>query len=431
MLTLWLMNAHAQDLSIPHEHYELANGLDVILVEDHSLPQVVVNLWYDVGSSNEVKGRTGFAHLFEHLMFMGTDRVPGSGFDMAMEAHGGWNNAWTSEDATDYYEVGPPNLLETLLWLEADRLESLGASMTQDKLDLQRDVVRNERRQSYENAPYGKLWLELPAAMYPEGHPYAHPVIGSHEDLIAAQVSDVTDFFSTWYVPNNASLVVAGDFDPEAIKPVIERMFGHIPAGELPETGDVPAVDTPQKARVEVTDKVQIPLGVLAWHSPAALKAGDAEMDLVASVLAGGRASRLYRRLVDSGLALEVDASQFSQDLGSLFLIDFKPTEGNHLDALQEAVFEELSALASEGPSDDELERAINGFEMDFLHKLESLHSRASALNRYNVAVGDPDWLAQDLARYRNATTEGVRAAAALLTAERASSLRVLPESAE
>ena len=230
---------------------------------------------------------------------------------------------------------------------------------------------------------------------------------------------------------NNASLVVAGDFDSESIKPVIERMFGHIPAGELPEMGDVAPVDAPQKASVEVTDKVQIPLGVLAWHSPAALKDGDAEMDLVASVLAGGRASRLYRRLVDSGLALEVDASQFSQDLGSLFLIDFKPTEGNSLDALQEAVFDELVTLATDGPTEEELERAINGFEMDFLYKLESLHSRASALNRYNVAVGDPNWLAQDLARYRDATTEGVRAAAALLTAERAASLRVLPQEAE
>ena len=415
-------------LSIPHEHYRLDNGLDVILLHDPSLPQVVVNLWVDVGSKNEVEGRTGFAHLFEHLMFMGTDRVPGSGFDDAMEAHGGWNNAWTSEDATDYYEVGPSNLLETLLWLEADRLASLGTDMTQQKLDLQRDVVRNERRQSYENAPYGKLWLELPEAMYAADHPYGHPVIGSHEDILAAGVPDVREFFSTWYVPNNASLVVAGDFDPGTVQGTIQRLFGHLQARDVPTMADVPPCDGPARKRVEVPDKVQVPLGVLAWHSPATLAEGDAELDLAASILAGGRASRLYRRLVDGGLALEVDASQLSQRLTSLFLIDFKPCDGVSLDTLEAAVFEELVALAHEGPTDAELERVRNQYEVRFLHQLESLHSRASALNRYNTLLGQPDFLEQDLARYRQATTEGVRYAASLLTAERACSLRVVPE---
>ncbi|MDP6933206.1 MAG: pitrilysin family protein, partial [Myxococcota bacterium] len=224
----------ARAIEIPHERYQLDNGMQVILHEDHSLPQVVVNLWYQVGSRDEEPGRSGFAHLFEHLMFMGTDRVPESQFDQTMEAHGGWNNAWTSEDATDYYDVGPANLLETLIWLEADRLDGLAKAMTQQKLDLQRDVVRNELRQSVEDSPYGEVWQVLPTTMFPSGHPYAHPVIGSHEDLEAATLEDVVSFFHTWYVPNNASLVIAGDFDPASARETVQRLFGHLEAGELP-----------------------------------------------------------------------------------------------------------------------------------------------------------------------------------------------------
>ncbi len=415
-------------LSISHEHFRLDNGLKVVLAPDRRLPQVVVNLWMDVGSKDEPPGRTGFAHLFEHLMFMGTDRVPGAGFDQAMEAHGGWNNAWTGEDATDYFEVGPSGLLETLLWLEADRLESLGHSMTQVKLDLQRDVVRNERRQSYENAPYGKLWLELPSAMFPSGHPYAHPVIGSHEDLIAAQVADVKDFFATWYVPNNASLAVAGDFELQDAREMIQRLFGDIPAGALPERSALPLVECPARRRVEITDAVQIPMGVLAWHTPPAMAPGDAELDIVAGILAGGRSSRLYRRLVDEGLALEVDANQYSQTLGSVFLIDFKPAEGVGLDSIEGLVLEELARLSSQGPTEAELQRERNQLELQFLQNLQSLNSRASTLNRYLVKVGTPDWLEQDLERYRKASAEGVRRAAERLRAEHVCSLRVLPE---
>ncbi|HNH46811.1 MAG TPA: pitrilysin family protein, partial [Myxococcota bacterium] len=227
MLLSLLLCAQAQE--IPFERYELPNGLQVILHEDHSLPQVVVDIWYQVGSKDEAKGRSGFAHLFEHLMFMGTNRLPGSGFDSTMEAYGGWNNAWTMEDATNYYDVGPANLLPLFLWLEADRMQDLAVAMTQEKVDLQREVVRNERRQSYEDEPYGAAWLEVPRLLYPEGHPYAHTVIGSHEDLQAASLQDVKDFFTAWYVPNNASLVVAGDFNPAEVKPLIERSFGHLP----------------------------------------------------------------------------------------------------------------------------------------------------------------------------------------------------------
>jgi len=432
MHLLFAMNASAQDLSIPHEQYQLDNGLNVVLVEDHSLPQVVINLWYGVGSKDEVAGRTGFAHLFEHLMFMGTTRLPDSGFDDLMEGHGGWNNAWTSEDATDYYEVGPSSLAELFLWMEADRMDGLASAMTQEKLDLQRDVVRNERRQSYENSPYGEVWLVMPEALYPESHPYAHTVIGSHEDLEAATLQDVVDFFDTWYVPNNASLVVAGDIDVDETKAVIDQLFGHLEMKELPDRAQVPTPVKPEKALIELTDdSVEVPLTMTIWHSPAALQAGDAELDVVSGILASGRSSRLYQRLVDSGIALEVDAWQYSQLLSSIYGVEAKPAEGHTVEEIEAIVYEELAKLAAEGPTEAELERVVNAYEMRFIRNLESLQARASALNRYHYLVGEPDYLAQDLDRYKRVDAEGVKAAAALLTRERAATFRVYPADGE
>lgn len=419
----------ASAIEIPHEQYELDNGLTVILHQDSSLPQVVINLWYGVGSKDEVAGRSGFAHLFEHLMFMGTTRLPGSGFDDLMESHGGWNNAWTSEDATDYYDVGPSNLLSTLLWMEADRMDGLASAMTQEKLDLQREVVRNERRQTSEDAPYGEVWLVMPEMMYPAGHPYAHSVIGSHEDLQAATLEDVVDFFDTWYVPDNASLVVAGDFDPAEVRPLIQGIFGSLPAAATPERPVFEAPQVPITALIELTDSVQIPMSVLLWHTPAAMDEGDAELDLVSSILAGGRSSRLYTRLVhEEGLALEVDAAQYSQQLSSLFIIEFKPSESGSLEGIEAIIAEEIARLAAEGPTEIELERARNQLEVGFLQGLESLQRRASRLNRYHALTGNPGYLQADLDRYRSATAEGVQAAAARLSPERMGLIRVHPE---
>ena len=426
---LILASMTATAIEIQHEQYELDNGLTVILHPDSSLPQVVVNLWYGVGSKDEVAGRSGFAHLFEHLMFMGTTRLPDSGFDDLMEAHGGWNNAWTSEDATDYYDVGPSNLLSTLLWMEADRMDGLASAMTQEKLDLQREVVRNERRQTSEDAPYGEVWLVMPEMMYPAGHPYAHTVIGSHEDLQAATLEDVVGFFDTWYVPGNASLVVAGDFDPAEVRPLIEGLFGSLPAAAAPERPVFEAPEVPVTTLVELTDSVQIPMSVLLWHTPAAMAAGDAELDLVSSILAGGRSSRLYTRLVhEEGLALEVDAAQYSQQLTSLFVIEFKPSETGSLEGIEAIIAEEIARLAAEGPTEIELTRARNQLEVGFLQGLESLQRRASRLNRYHAITGNPGYLQADLDRYRGATAAGVQAAAARLSPERMGLIRVHPE---
>jgi zinc protease len=419
--------AHA--LEIPHERYQLDNGLDVILHQDDALPQVVINLWYDVGSKEEVAGRSGFAHLFEHLMFMGTTRLPGSGFDDRMEAHGGWNNAWTSEDATDYYEVGPSNLTPTFLWMEADRMDGLDGAMTQEKLDLQRDVVRNERRQSGEDTPYGVAWLEMPTMLFPADHPYGHSVIGTHEDLQAATVGDVVGFFNQWYVPNNAGLVVAGNFDPDEIKPLIEQYFGGLERVDLPERTAPPQPDKPVKALVELTDQVQVDKTHMLWHTAPALTAGDAAMDVLSSLLTSGRSSRLYRKLlVDQALVQEVDAYQMSQQYGSVFLVEALPTDGHTVEEVEEAVAAELTLLATEGPTEDELLRVKNQLNVGFLQSLEALQSRASALNRYRVLTGDPDWVDEDLARYEAVSIDDVKAAAASLNTDRRGILRVRPE---
>ncbi len=425
---LLLLAGLASAAEIPFERYELPNGLQVVLVEDHSLPQVVVDMWYQVGSGNEAAGRSGFAHLFEHLMFMGTFRLPGSGIDQLMEANGGWNNAWTMEDATNYYDVGPPQLLPTLLWIEADRMQQLGQAMTQEKLDLQREVVKNERRQSYEDEPYAVGELEVPSLMYPKGHPYDHTVIGSHEDLTAASVDDVKQFFASWYVPNNASLVVAGDFDPAAVKLVIAGYFGVIPKQALPERPHPEAVVASQKARVTVEDDVDYPQINLYFHTPGSFQPGEAEIQLLGSLLGGGESSRLYRDLVIGGLAQDVSADQMPTKYGSLFVISATANDGVSVQQMETAIDAELRKVVATPASAPEMERLHNQFEYGFLDNLQSLQNRAVQLNQYWAYTGSPDYLVKDLARFRDATAEGLRdAAARWLTPEQAGIVVVNP----
>lgn len=429
LFPLWVEVAGATTPAIPYTRYELPNGLQVVLVEDHRLPQVVVDTWYKVGSKDESPGRSGFAHLFEHLMFMGTFRLPGSGFDQVMEAHGGWNNAWTMEDATNYYDVGPPNLLETFLWMEADRMQQLGQATNGEKLDLQREVVRNERRQSNEDRPYGMVEIELCTAMFPEGHPYAHSVIGSHEDLQAAAVADVQGFFATWYVPNNASLVVAGDFDSAAVKPLIEKYFGGLGRGTLPARSAPAPVTKPQKANVSITDQVDTPQLNLFWHSPAKYQPGDAEMELVADLLGGGESSRLYRVLVDSGLAQDFDVFQYGLEYGGIFGISVLPMEGVTLETLEKVVTAEVAALANTAPTAAEMERLASQRKVGQFYELEPLQNRAEALNRYWAYTGTPEWLALDVGRFASAKPESLSAnVAQYLKPELASRITVLPE---
>ncbi|MBX3212678.1 MAG: insulinase family protein [Labilithrix sp.] len=422
------------DVSIPFTRSTLPNGMTVILHENHDVPLVVVNVSYGVGSRFEPPGRTGFAHLFEHLMFMGTRRVPTKAFDAWMEGAGGWNNAWTSNDRTDYYDVGPPTSLELLLWMEADRLRDLGPLMTLEKLDAQREVVRNERRQTSENTPYGKVELRLPELLYPVGHPYHHPVIGSHADLEAATVDDVKAFFAKHYDPANASLVVAGDFDPARTKARVEQLFGAIPSRGAPVDPGAPGFSDTKSTltkvvRETIEDEVELEKLVMAWQSPKHFGPGDAELDLLSTALAAGKASRLYKALVyEQKLAQSVEAEQESAKLGSRFVVGVVARPNVPLDRIEAAVDKELEAMKKSPMSDAELERAKNLVETGFVTRLESVRERASLLNMYQAETKDPGYAQKDLQRYRAATKEGVRdVAAKVLDANARVILRVVP----
>jgi len=420
----------AQDsLSFPTETYQLDNGTTVTLHVDRSLPKVIINTWFAVGSKDESPGRTGFAHLFEHLMFMGTERVPGSQFDILMESSGGANNASTSNDRTNYFSWGPSSLLPTLLWLDADRLDALAANMTQDKLDKQRAVVRNERRQTSENVPYGTARLLMPGYLYPEDHPYHHTVIGSHEDLEAATVKDVVDFFHKFYVPSNASLVVAGDFDPAEVKPIIESTFGAVPVKPLPAHKTAEPVVMAEEARIVSTEKVKYPRLYLVWHSPAYYSTGDAEMDLVGSILTGGASTRLQKRLViDLGLAQDVAAYQASGELGSTFQIFATARDGVSLDVIKKEILNVLDELKREGPTKEEMARVKVQMEAGFRRRTESLQSRADAMNAYLHFFGVADGFQRDLDRWLKATPADVQGWAQRVFGEGRLDLRIRPD---
>ena len=428
------MSRDAAAVDLPYKRAVLSNGLTVIVHEDHALPTVAVNVLYRVGSRDEESKRTGFAHLFEHLMFMGTTRVPLKMFDAHMEAAGGSNNAWTSSDQTDYHEVGPPGSLALLLWLEADRLETLGREIDLPKLDLQRDVVRNERRQTSENTPYGKVELRLPELLYPEGHPYHHPVIGSHEDLEAARVDDVRAFFAKHYVPKNASLVVAGDVRADEVVKLADRYFSAIPGGEKPQrTGRMDPPRIGSVVRETLTDNVELAKIIVAYHSPAHFAEGDADMDIFASAIASGKASRLYKALVyDKPLAQSVVAVQESQDLSSIFRIEVIARPETSLDDLEKALDVVLDEALRKPPTPAEMSRAKNELEHAFVARLQSMPARASLMNQYEAAFGEPNAVEQDLARYRRATAAGVLGwAKKTLTKESRVIVRVIPKPKE
>ena len=421
-------SAPAQSLAV--EKFALKNGMTVILYPDHALPIASVNFWYRVGSKDEFPHRSGFAHLFEHLMFMGTERVPNGDFDRLMEAAGGSNNASTSADRTNYFSSGPASLLPTLLWLDADRLEDLARAMDQKKLDLQRDVVLNELRQSYENQPYGRAELAIQYLLYPAAHPYHFATIGTEDDLKAAQVNDVKDFFATFYTPSNASLVVAGDFDPKAIRPLVEALFGNLPRGAEVPRRPVPPATLDGVKRGVAFDKVQLPQITLAYHAPKGFGPGDAETDLLAALLADGKSSRLFKRLiVDEALAASVNASNNSQLLGSVFRIDVQTRPGADLDRVEKIVDEELARFLKDGPTAKELDERKATIEAGKLSALQRLETRADFLNEYEFFWGEPNSIQRDLDRYRHATRAAVLETARRVITQNARVIfRVLPE---
>jgi zinc protease len=438
LLTLLLTAATATAqtpvaLELPYSSFTLPNGLRVILHEDHSVPIVSVNIWYHVGSSNELPGRTGFAHLFEHLMFMGSGHVKPGEFDNWLEGVGGQNNGSTSEDQTKYWINVPSNALELALFLESDRMGYLLDSMTPATVDAQRDVVKNERRQSYENRPYGMAELTLTEMLFPEGHPYHWPVIGYMPDLTAASYEDVVAFFKKYYAPSNASLVVAGDIDPRNARTLVEKWFSDIKPADSPDPMTVPGVTLRGVQKKTMTDRVQLPRLYLAWLTPRLLAPGDAALDVVSSILSGGKNSRLYKRLVyDMQIAQSVEATQSSQALASFFVIEATPRPGHTVEELQKVIDEEIATLQREGPTEREVQRALNQIEASFFDRMERVGGfggKADQLNAYYTNTHDPDWFNEDLARYRSLAVSDIRAAAdAFLPATRRVELTVVPE---
>jgi zinc protease len=400
------------DVHIPYTHFTLENGMNVLVHEDRSLPTVSVNLWYHVGSANERPGRTGFAHLFEHVMFEGSANVPRGDFDSRLEAAGGYSNGSTTPDRTNYWENVPSNALELALWLEADRMGWLLETMDQRKLDIQREVVKNERRQRYENAPYGLASEAILAALYPPEHPYHWPVIGSMDDLAAADLDDVMAFFRTYYAPNNATLSVAGAVSSGQVRRLVERWFGEIPAGPpVPPVG-APDPELASTPRLVLEDDVRLPRLYLTWHSPPAYGQDDAVMDIVASALAGGKSSRLHRRLVhEEEIAQDVTAWQQGQKLGGSFRIVATARPGVGLATLEAAIREEIDTLVRDGIRREEMERAVHDFETRLVRALESVGGfggKADRLNEYHFFTGNPGFVRNDLARYHRADAVGV-----------------------
>ena len=418
-------SAAAQALRIPYRTFTLPNGLQVFVHEDHSVPIVTVNTWYHVGSADERAGRTGFAHLFEHLMFMGSQHVPTGDFDKLLEAAGGDNNASTAEDRTNYYEDGPSNALELMLFLDSDRMGFLLPELTPPKVDLQRGVVQNERRQSYENQPYGLAEENILKRLYPSSHPYSWPVIGSMADLTAASLEDVQQFFRNYYTPNNATIAIGGDVNPAEVRREVERWFGDIPRGPAVTRTPPPAVSLAADVYGTLEDRVQLPRVYDTWHTIKAFAPDDAALDVLASILAEGKTSRLYKRLVyQLQIATQVRAFQDGGRIDGKFEIVATARSGHDLKELQRVIDEEVHTLAESGPTQREVERVQNGVEASFLDRMERVGGyggKANQLNFYEYYVGTPDYLQEDLDRYRRVTPADVKrvARAYLLMAHR------------
>jgi zinc protease len=403
-------------MNIPFVHRTLENGLDVLVHHDHNCPIVAVNVWYHVGSKNEVPGRTGFAHLFEHLMFEGSQHYD-HGYFQPLQQAGASLNGSTNADRTNYWEVVPSNALDLALWMESDRMGYLLPALTEAKFNNQRDVVLNERRQNYENRPYGLAGMALVSELYPADHPYHWLTIGAAEDLRAAHVDDVREFFKTYYHPQNASLALAGDVDLDDALRLADEYFGSLPPGIRPgPVRPTAPLERARETRLVLEDRVELARLYLAWHSPKLFATDDAELDLVADVLAGGKTSRLYRALVyDQRIATEVAASQNSRELSGYFQVVATAAPGHSLAEIDAAITREVQRVADDGPTIGEIERGVAQAEAHFISRLQTVGGfggKSDQLNAYNVFLGDASFFDRDLDRYRRAEAAGLTGAA-------------------
>jgi len=418
-------------MRIDYRKATLANGLDVIVHEDRALPIVAVNVWYHVGSKNEAPGRTGFAHLFEHLMFEGSAHHDHGYFPPLQEAGASLNGS-TNADRTNYWEVVPTSALDRALWLESDRMGWLLPALTARKFETQRDVVLNERRQNYENRPYGLAGMAIAAALFPPDHPYHWPTIGAADDVRNAQLSEVHAFFARYYHPGNASLVLAGDIGAAEGFELAERYFGGVPRG--PEVSPVrPARPSLEAARrLVIEDKVEFPRLYLAWHSPAMFEDGDAELDFASDLLANGKTARLYRSLVfERRIALDVSAFQTSREVAGMFQVVATAAPGTSLHDLEAAIGAEIGRVAAGGPTGDELERARAQVEALFVSRLQTVggfNGKSDQLNAYNTFLGEPGYFERDLQRYLRASAASIQSTVATVLLRPRVELSIVPK---
>ncbi len=396
-------------LNFEYNKYKLKNGLEVILSHRKGLPLTAVNLWYRVGSANESPGKTGFAHLFEHMMFQGSLHVGKEMHFKYVQEAGGTLNGSTSDDRTNYYETLPSNALELALWLESDRMGFLLPALTQEKLDNQKDVVMNERRERYENQPYGLAWEILFNNLYPQNHPYSWPTIGWMEDIKKFSLDDVKEFFKKYYAPNNATLVIAGEFDENSTIDLVEKYFGEIPMGNKVPEVFVPEFEIEKREKIVHEDNVNLPRIYLAWHTVKAYADNEPELEILADFLSGSKNARLYKELVfEKQIAQDITAFQYSQKYDGCFIITATAKPGKSIEELKAAIFQELKKAMDSGISEKELLRSKNGIKAAFVYSLQNLTTYANQLNHYNFYLNEPNSFEYSLKRYEKASREAI-----------------------
>jgi len=416
-------------LDIPYEKYKLLNGLEVILFQNNFLPSVAVNIWYKAGSANEVKGKTGLAHLFEHMMFQGSKNVPKEMHFRYIQEAGGTLNASTSFDRTNYFEKLPSNDLELALWLESDRMGFFLEALNQVKLDNQKSVVLNERLERYDNQPYGLAWEKIISNLYPDGHPYSWATIGYYKDIESYTLEDVSSFFQQYYSPSNATLVVAGNFEINKTKSLIEKYFGEIKNNGTPAAINSKSSQLEDLKFITVEDKVNLERIYLAWRTQSAFSSDDAALDILSDLLTGSKNARLTRKLVyELEIAQDVNTMQFSGKYGGHFMIVATAKPGKSLNEIKKIIFDEISILREENISPRELKRSKNVIKSNFIYSLQNIDTIADMLNLYNFYLGEPNSFNFDLNRYNNVNENEISQVVNKYLQSNYVELRIVPE---
>jgi zinc protease len=417
-------------LNLEYQKYKLQNGLEVIIHQNKNLPLVAVNVWYKVGSAYEKRGKTGIAHLFEHMMFQGSENAAKEMHFRFIQEAGGTLNGSTTFDRTNYYEKLPANFLELALWLESDRMGFLLPALTLEKLDNQKGVVVNERLERYENQPYGLAWEKLLGNLYHENHPYSWPTIGYLDDIKSYSLEDVSSFFKNYYSPSNACLVVAGDFESVNCKELIEKYFDGIPSNGSSTSNSFENPSLDQTIRMKYEDNVQLERTYFAWHSDKAYTKDDAGLDIISDILCGSKNSRLYKKLVyDKEIAQDVSAMQIAGKLSGIFMIVATAKPGKDIDELKSEILYELQNLLKNGVSERELIKSKNGIKSSFIYSLQQIDNLADHLNAYNFYFNEPNSFNKDLERYESVNNESVKSLSERYLNKPSVELTVIPQS--